>query len=109
MNINGIATNDTTTDRTFNILFLQEYNKDNIYELNEYPVIYQILTACYQKLNQQANSLLTQAKLLIITNQLSAAKSKISQALAVANKSEINKIKKFQQDLEEFIKDSNKL
>lgn len=32
MNINGIATNDTTTDRTFNILFLQEYNKEYDYD-----------------------------------------------------------------------------
>lgn len=88
---------------------LQPYNKDHIYELNEHPIIYQILTACYQQLNERANSLLTQAKLLIITDQLPAAKNKISQALAVANKAEINKIKKFQKDLDEFIADIAKL
>ena len=37
MNINGIATNDTTTDRTFNILFLQEYNQ--IYDYDDIIIL----------------------------------------------------------------------
>ena len=88
---------------------LQKYNTNNIYQLIEEPKIYQLLIACLQKLDDKSETLLTQAKLLIINDQLSAAKNKGSQALKVANKYQINNIKKFQNELDLFMQDLAKI
>ena len=74
---------------------LQQYNQNNIYNLTEEPKVYELLIACFQKLNEPVDGLLTQAKLLIINNNLSAADQKLEQALKIANNSQISKIKKF--------------
>lgn len=88
---------------------LQNYNKNNIFDLIEEPQIYELLIGCYQKLNQPADSLFTQAKLLIINNNLPLAEEKIEQALQAAKKNQITKIKKFKTELEQFIKDLNEI
>ena len=92
---------------------LTKYNKHHIYELIEEPKIYELLINCYQKLNELDNSLLTQAKLLIINNDLHLAKEKIVQALKAAelrkNKYNINAIKKFQKELDQFVSDIHEI
>ncbi|MGD0465363.1 MAG: M48 family metalloprotease [Gammaproteobacteria bacterium] len=84
---------------------LKNYNYDQIYELIEEPTIYKLLIACAQKLNDPSEDLLTQAKLLIITDNLPAANQKLDQALKIANTSQYARIKKFKIELEAFIQD----
>lgn len=86
---------------------LENYNKNNIYDLIEEPKIYELLIGCYQQLNEPEEGLFTQAKLLIIHNNLPAAAQKIEQSLKIAKKSNINKIKKFKIELDQFVKDIN--
>ena len=84
---------------------LKRYNYDQIYELIEEPQIYKLLIGCIQKLNDPSEDLLTQAKLLIITNNLQAADQKLDLALKISNKSQAIRIKKFKIELETFIND----
>ena len=81
---------------------LEQYSKNHIYDLIEEPKIYELLIGCYQKLNEQDESLFTQAKLLVINDHSSMAAQKIEQALQIATKSNVRKIKKFQNELEKF-------
>lgn len=81
---------------------LEQYSKNHIYDLIEEPKIYELLIGCYQKLNEQDESLFTQAKLLIINDNLSLAEQKIEQAIQIAKKSNLTKIKTFQNELEKF-------
>lgn len=88
---------------------LLPYNKNHIYDLIEEPKLYELLIGCYQKSNDQAESLFTQAKLLVINNNLPEAEQKIEQALKIAKKNNLNKIKKFKVELEKFTKDINEI
>lgn len=80
---------------------LMPYNHDNIFDLIEEPMLYELLIACFQKLNNQAEILFTQAKLLFITDHLLAAEAKLDQALQLANKK--SKITKFKLNLKKFM------
>jgi predicted Zn-dependent protease len=84
---------------------LLPYDKNNIYALTEEHAIYKILISCYQKLNQTDLSLLMQAKSSVLSNKLTLAEQQLQQALKVAKKANLGKIKNFQQQLKEFMQE----
>jgi beta-barrel assembly-enhancing protease len=81
---------------------LEHYNKDHIVELIEEPKIYELLTACFQQLNNPTEGLITQAKLLIITNYMKAANQKLELAAKTASINQANRIKILQTELKDF-------
>ncbi len=83
---------------------LNIFDQEHLEDLLEEPQIYELLIACNQKLQVIDETLLLQAKLMVITHQLDAAEQKINLALNKTNKDNNNfyKINKFKTELQQY-------